>query len=77
MYLELIALSTDAAGQPWLLDQLLHLLQQGSLGHHLTLLIGLKHNTSLWRRLRTTTTTTSSSLNADGTIITVILYLLN
>lgn len=42
VYLELVTLSTDTAGQAWLLYQLLHLLQQWGLGHHLTLLIGLK-----------------------------------
>lgn len=44
-YLELVALSTDAAGQARLLNQLLHLLQQGGLRHHLTLLIRLKYQT--------------------------------
>ena len=42
VYLELVTLSADAAGQARLLDQLLHLLQQRGLSHHLTLLIGLK-----------------------------------
>lgn len=42
VYLELVTLSADAAGQARLLDQLLHLLQQRRLCHHLTLLVGLK-----------------------------------
>jgi len=42
VYLKLVTFPTDAAGQARLLDQLLHLLQQRGLGHHLTLLIGLK-----------------------------------
>lgn len=42
MYLELITLSTDTAGQARLLNQLFHLFQKRGLGHHLTLLISLK-----------------------------------
>lgn len=42
VYLELVTLPTDTAGQARLLDQLLHLLQQWGLCHHLTLLISLK-----------------------------------
>lgn len=44
-YLELVALPADAACESRLLNQLFHLLQECSLGHHLTLFVCLEKNT--------------------------------
>lgn len=52
VYLELVSLSTDTAGQARLLYQLLHLLQQWGLGHHLTLLVSLKRSKHINPRLK-------------------------
>lgn len=54
-HLELVTLPTDTAGQAGLLYQLLHLLQQRGLCHHLTLLIRLKGK-HIERTLKQTTT---------------------
>lgn len=40
-YLELVPLPADAAREAWLLNQLLHLLQERRLGHDLALFVGL------------------------------------
>lgn len=44
-YLELVPLPADAARESWLLNQLFHLLQERSLGHHLTLFVCLEKQT--------------------------------